>query len=138
MAKISVENVTSEGQEDLRCNNRPSAPPPPSHSSIPLIKKPQITQLFTAAALLTRCLAAPASYSNPRLLPARNSTVRNLSARRLKPEECYCSGHSCTSSGPATVGGGVEGKGGRSRRCEKGNFMCFQSSAVSRQRRTYS
>lgn len=44
-----------------------------------------------------------ASYGNPRLLPSKNLTVRNLSARRLKPEECYCSGHSCTSAGLATA-----------------------------------
>lgn len=78
------------------------------------------------------------SYRNPRLLHSRNLTVRNLRARRLKPEECHCSGHSCTSTGLATAatvwlcvcvwkrgGGGKGRRARRSRRCEKGNFNAF-------------
>lgn len=87
-----------------------------SRMPLGLKKRSQITQCFTAERLLTRLLTAPVSCSNPQLLPTRNLTVRNLSARRLKPEECYCSGHSCTSTGLATAAtecvGRVGGWGG--------------------------
>lgn len=121
-----------------------SFPCVPMNPSVLLIKKHKSHSALQLYASLRGVSQLSASYSNPQLLPARNSTVRNLSARRLKPEECYCSGHSCTSTGLATAatvcvsegwGCGGEGRwrkeGRRSRRCEKGNFMCFQCSAVS-------
>lgn len=122
----------------MRWNNRASPRPhEPIHPSHKKHKSHRALQLYLS---LQGVSQLSASYSNPQLLPARNLTVRNLSARRLKPEECYCSGHSCTSTGLATAatvcecgeegGGGRRWRkeGGRSRRCEKGNFTCFQCS----------
>lgn len=131
-------------RENTRWDDR-DVPPPQTHPSHKTPKSHSALQLYIS---LQGFLQLSASYSNPQLLPARNLTVRNLSARRLKPEECYCSGHSCTSTGLATAAtvcvgreeGGVmvqeEEEGGRSRRCEKGNFTCFQCSAVSWQSST--
>lgn len=88
------------GEEDGGGTTAPPLPfyhplPPWTHHSFLLIKKhTNHPPLYSHS--VSQLLA---SYSNPRLLPARNLTVRNLSARRLKPEECYCSGHSCTSAG---------------------------------------
>lgn len=88
-------------KENVRWNNRASPVPHklihPSHKN----HKPQSTlQLYISFQGVLQLLA---SYSNPQLVPTRNFTVRNLSARRLKPEECYCSGHSCTSAALATA-----------------------------------
>lgn len=91
----------------------------PFHPSHKKHKSHSTLQLYIS---LQGVLQLSASYSNPQLLPARNFTVRNLSARRLKPEECYCSGHSCTSAGlatAATVRACVRGCGGR-RKVEEG------------------
>lgn len=95
-----------------------SFPGAPMNPSVLLIKKHKSHSALQLYASLRGVSQLSASYSNPQLLPARNSTVRNLSARRLKPEECYCSGHSCTSTGLATAatvcvseGLGVRGRG---------------------------
>lgn len=100
-----------------------SFPCVPMNPSVLLIKKHKSHSALQLYASLRGVSQLSASYSNPQLLPARNSTVRNLSARRLKPEECYCSGHSCTSTGLATAatvcvcarvgGAGERGGGGR-------------------------
>lgn len=106
------------GGENTRWDDR-DVPPPQTHPSHKNPKSHSALQLYIS---LQGFLQLSASYSNPQLLPARNLTVRNLSARRLKPEECYCSGHSCTSTGLATAatvcvgreegGGGGDGAGG--------------------------
>lgn len=97
-----------------------SFPCVPMNPSVLLIKKKHKSHsALQLCASLRGVSQLSASYSNPQLHPARNSTVRNLSARRLKPEECYCSGHSCTSTGLATAatvcvceqGLGVRGRG---------------------------
>lgn len=142
LLKLECWKCHVEGKEDVRWNNRASPRPhEPIHPSHKKHKSHRALQLYVS---LQGVSQLSASYSNPQLLPARNLTVRNLSARRLKPEECYCSGHSCTSTGLATAatvcecgeeGGGGRRRwrkeGGRRRRCEKGNFTCFQCSAVS-------
>lgn len=89
-------------------------PHEPIHPSHKKRKSHRALQLYISPQGVSKLSA---SYGNPQLLPARNLTVRNLSARRLKPEECYCSGHSCTSAGLATaatvcVSVGEEGGGG--------------------------
>lgn len=94
---------------------------PPVNPSILLIKKHKSHSALQLYVSLQGVSQLSASYSNPQLLPARNLTVRNLSARRLKPEECYCSGHSCTSTGLATAATvWVWGRGGRRGAVEEG------------------
>ncbi|MEQ2193356.1 hypothetical protein XENOCAPTIV_015681 [Xenoophorus captivus] len=108
------------------------APTHPTHK-----KKSNHTVLYSCTSPHKAPYSSRRPIAIPQLPPARNLTVRNLSARRLKPEECYCSGHSCTSTGPASAatvceeGEGVRRvvmrrkKGGRNRRCEKGYFYVF-------------
>lgn len=108
------------------------------HPAHKIAKSQSALQLYVS---LQGSLQLPASSSNPQLLPTRNLTVRNLSARRLKPEECYCSGHSCTSSGRATaatvwgegkVGGEEEEEGRREEsKVWKRQLLCVSSSLQS-------
>ena len=135
-------------KKNVRWDNRASPPHPhaPIHPSHKKAKSHSALQLYVS---LQGFLQLSASYSNPQLLPTRNLTVRNLSARRLKPEECYCSGHSCKSSGlvsAATVcvereegeggGGGGGRRAGGIEGVKKATFTCFQCSVVSWQSST--